>query len=156
MGHSAVEVGLALLTMTILSGPIWARFAWNTWWTWDPKLTSAAVMWLAYAAYLMLRQGVEDPNRRARFGAVYGIISFSSVIMTFLGVRLIERTIHPAVIGPSAATAQGDFGMSSRMLQTMLFSFFTFTVVFVTLLMHRMRLERLSDRVNAIKARMMA
>jgi len=156
MGHSAVEVGLALLTMTILSGPIWAKFAWNTWWTWDPKLTSAAVMWLAYAAYLMLRQGLEDPNRRARFGAVYGIISFSSVIMTFLGVRLIERTIHPAVVGPSAATAQGSFGMSPRMLQAMLFSFFTFTFVFVTLLMHRMRLERLSDRVNAIKARMMA
>ena len=76
--------------------------------------------------------------------------------MTFLGVRLIERTIHPAVVGPSAATAEGGFGLAPRMLHAMLFSFLTFTFVFVTLLMHRMRLERLSDRVNAIKARMMA
>ena len=75
---------------------------------------------------------------------------------TFLGVRFIERTIHPSVVGPSAATAEGDFGMSARMLQAMMFSFFTFTFVFVTLLMHRMRLERLSDRVNTIKARLMA
>jgi heme exporter protein C len=156
MGLSAVEVGLALITMTILSGPIWARFAWNTWWTWDPKLTAAAVMWLAYAAYLMLRQSVEDPNRRARFGAVYGIVAFASVIMTFFGVRLIERTIHPSVVGASASTAEGDFGMTARMLQTMIFSFVTFSFVFVTLLMHRMRLERLADRVNAIKIRMMS
>lgn len=156
MGLSSVEVGLALLTMTLLSGPIWAKFAWNTFWSWDPKLTSAAVMWLAYAAYLMLRQGVADPNRRARFGAVYGIVAFASVVMTFLGVRLIERTIHPSVIGPSAATGEGDFGLAPRMLQAMMFSFLTFTLVYVTLLMHRMRLERLSDRVNAVKARLLS
>lgn len=154
MGLSSVEVGLTLITMTIVSGPIWARFAWNAWWTWDAKLTSAVVMWLAYAAYLMLRQSIEDPDRRARFGAVYAIVAFSSVIVTYLGVRFIERTIHPAVIGPSAATGEGDFGLAPRMVQAMLFSFFTFTFVFVTLLMHRMRLERLSDRVNALKMRM--
>lgn len=156
MGLSSVEVGLALITITLLSGPIWARYAWNTWWTWDPKLTSAAVMWLAYAAYLMLRQGIEDPNRRGRFASVYGIVAFASVIMTYFGVRFIEATIHPSVVGPSASTAEGDFGMTSKMLQTMIFSFFTFSVVFVTLLMYRMRLERLTDRVNQIKARMLS
>jgi len=112
-------------------------------------------MWLSYAAYLMLRQGIEDPTRRARFGAVYGIIAFASVIMVFFGVRFITATIHPVVIGQSASTAEGDFGMTARMLHAMLFSFVTFTFVFATLLWHRIRLERLSDRVDAIKARLL-
>jgi len=156
VGHSAVEVGLALITMTLLSGPVWAQFAWGKPWTWDPKLTASAVMWLSYAAYLMLRQGIEDPTRRARFGAVYGIIAFASVIMVFFGVRYIEATIHPVVIGGSASTAKGDFGLTAKMLQTMMFSFTTFTFVFATLLWHRIRLEKLSDRVNALKARLYA
>lgn len=155
VGLSSVEVGLALITITLASGPVWAQFAWGKPWTWDPKLTSAAVMWLSYAAYLMLRQGIEDPTRRARFGAVYGIIAFSSVIMVFFGVRYITATIHPVVIGQSASTAEGDFGMTARMLHAMMFSFITFTFVFATLLWHRIRLEHLSDRVDAIKARLL-
>lgn len=154
VGHSSVEVGLALITMTLLSGPVWAQFAWGKPWTWDPKLTSSAVMWLSYAAYLMLRQGIEDPTRRARFGAIYGIVAFASVIMTYFGVRFIEATIHPAVVGPSASTGEGDFGMAPRMLQTMIFSFITFTFVYATLVWHRIRLEHLSDRVQMVKMRM--
>lgn len=152
VGHSSVEVGLALVTITLTSGPIWAQFAWGKPWTWDPKLTSAAVMWLSYAAYLMLRQGLDDPARRARFGAVYGIVAFASVIMTYFGVRFIEATIHPVVVGSSAGTGEGDFGLATRMVHAMVFSFITFTFVYATLLWHRIRLERLSDRVARLKA----
>jgi heme exporter protein C len=155
VGHSSVEVGLALVSITLASGPVWAQFAWGKPWVWDPKLTAAAVMWLSYAAYLMLRQGIEDPARRARFGAVYGIIAFASVIMTFFGVRLIEATIHPVVVGQSASTAEGDFGLATRMVHAMIFSFITFTFVYATLVWHRIRLEQLSDRVNVLKARML-
>ncbi|MGF1506253.1 MAG: cytochrome c biogenesis protein CcsA [Chloroflexi bacterium] len=151
VGHSAVEVGLALLTMTLLSGPVWAQYAWGKAWTWDPKLTSAAVMWLAYAAYLMLRQGLEDPSRRARFSSVYGIIAFASVIMTYFGVRFIAATIHPTVIGPSAGTAETDMGMTTAMVHAMLFSFLTFTFVFATAFWHRLRLANLTDFVNQRK-----
>lgn len=156
VGHSAVEVGLALITMTLLSGPVWAQFAWGRPWTWDPKLTSSAVMWLSYAAYLMLRQAIEDPTRRARFGAVYGILAFASVIMTYFGVRFAEATIHPAIVGPSASTALGDFGLETRMLHTMIFCFVTFTFVLFTFLWHRIRLEHLSDRVNLLKSRLLS
>ncbi len=154
VGHSSVEVGLALITMTLASGPVWAQFAWGKPWTWDPKLTASAVMWLSYAAYLMLRQGIEDPTRRARFGAVYGIVAFSSVIMVFFGVRFISATIHPVVVGGSAGTPEGEFGMTARMLHAMIFSFVTFTFVYATLLWHRIRLEHLSDRVERLKARL--
>lgn len=153
---ASVEVGLALVTIAIVGGMIWGQYAWGAPWTWDPKLTSAAVMWLSYAAYLMLRNGIEDPQRRARFAAVYGIIAFASVIMTYYGVRFIESTIHPYVVGSSAGVAQGDFGLAPRMAQAMLFSFGTFTVIFFTLMWHRMRLERLGQRVFALKMKLWA
>ena len=118
-------------------------------------LTASAVMWLSYAAYLMLRQGIEDPGRRERFSAIYGIIAFASVIMVYFGVRFIEQTIHPVVIGPSAGVPETSMGLTPRMLQAMMFSFLTFTFVYATLLWHRVRLARLTDRVNVLKARLM-
>ncbi len=155
IGHASVEVGLALITITLISGPIWAKPVWNTYWNWDPKLTAAAVMWLTYAAYLMLRQGIEDPARRGRFSAVYGIVAFASVIMTYVGVRFLPAVTHPVVVGPSADVADTSMRMSDAMRHTMIFSFITFTFVFFTLMLHRARLERLSDRVNLLKSRLM-
>lgn len=156
VGYSSVEIGLALISMTLASGPVWAQFAWGKPWTWDPKLTTSAVMWLSYAAYLMLRQSLEDPGRQARFGAVYGIIAFASVIITFFGVRLIEATIHPVVLGPAAGTATTEMGLTGKMVAAMLFSFVTFTFVYATLLWYRIRLGNLTDRVDALKARLLA
>jgi heme exporter protein C len=84
VGLAAVEIGIVFIFINIVTGSIWARPIWNTWWTWDPRLTTATIMELIYAAYLMLRAGIEDPDRRARFGAVYAIIGFVSVPLTFL------------------------------------------------------------------------
>src|SRR3989337_2456572 len=86
-----------------------------------------------YARYLMLRQGIEDPDRRARFGSVYAIVGFVSVPLTFFSARLF-RTIHPIVIGTNQAGAEGDFDMTPMMLQTFMFSLLTFTFVFADLL----------------------
>ena len=59
---AGVEVGLTLALVNLVSGSIWARPIWNTWWTWDPRLTSAAVMCLTYAAWLVLRNGIDNPQ----------------------------------------------------------------------------------------------
>lgn len=147
---SAVEIGIVFALINIISGSIWARPIWNTWWTWDPRLTTATVMVLIYAAYLMLRQGIEDPDRRARFGAVYAIVGFVSVPLTFFSARLF-RTIHPIVIGTNEAGAQGDFDMTPLMLQTFMFSLFTFTFIFADLLWHRIRLGQLADKVEQLR-----
>ncbi|NTU56431.1 MAG: cytochrome c biogenesis protein CcsA, partial [Anaerolineales bacterium] len=80
---AAIEVSLVFFFLTIVLGSIWARPAWNTWWTWDPRLTTAAVTELIYIAYFMLRQGIDDPERRARFGAVYALIGGLSAPITF-------------------------------------------------------------------------
>lgn len=154
-GLAAVEIGLVFAFVNTVTGSIWARPIWNTWWTWDPRLTTATIMELIYAAYLMLRAGIEDPNRRARFGAVYAIIGFVSVPLTFFSARLF-RTIHPTVIGSNQPGSEGQFDMTPAMLQTFLFSLFAFSVIFVDLLWHRIRLGHLADKVEQLKLKLMA
>ncbi|MDD2694474.1 MAG: cytochrome c biogenesis protein CcsA [Anaerolineales bacterium] len=155
VGVAAVEIGIAFIFINIVTGSIWARPIWNTWWTWDPRLTTATIMELIYAAYLMLRQGIEDPDRRGRFGAVYAIVGFISVPLTFMSARLF-RTIHPIVIGSNQPGAEGQFDMTPRMLQTFMFSLLTFTFVFVDLLWHRVRLGKLADHVEQLKLKLAA
>lgn len=147
---AAVEISLVFFFVAIIMGSIWARPAWGTWWTWEPRLTTATVVELVYAAILMLRQGIEDPDRRARFGAVFTILGFISVPITFLAIRL-ARTIHPVVFGASDPGAEGDFNMTPRMLQTLIFSVITFSVIFVSLLWHRIRLGGLAEKVEQLR-----
>ena len=151
IGAVSVEVGLVFTVMAIISGSIWARPAWNTWWTWDPRLTTYTIMALIYVAYLMLRQGLEDPNRRARFAAVYGIVGFVSVPITFFSIRW-WRTIHPVVIGSGSPTASGGFDMTSPMRVVFFFSLFALTVVYFCLLANRLRLEKFAEQVEQQKA----
>ncbi len=155
VSYVSVEIGLLFTVMTLVSGSIWARPAWNTWWTWDPRLTTYSIMALIYVAYMMLRQGTEDPDRRARFAAVYAIVGFVSVPITFLSIRW-WRTIHPVVIGGGSPTAEGGFDMTAPMRVTFFFSLFTFTVLYACFLANRLRLERFSQRIEQLKARVLS
>ena len=103
---AAIEISLVFFLITILLGSIWARPIWNTWWTWDPRLTTAAIVEMIYLACLLLRQGIDDPERRARFSAVYTLVGSLSVPIAFLSIRLF-RTIHPVVIGNSLPATWG-------------------------------------------------
>lgn len=154
VAFSSVEIGLVLTVMATASGSIWARPAWNTWWTWDPRLTTYTIMALIYVAYMMLRQGIEDPQRRARFASVYGIIGVLSVPLTFFSIRW-WRTIHPVVIGNGSASSEGGFDMSTPMVQTFLFANLAFTFLYVALLVNRVRLARLGERVEQLKAQLL-
>lgn len=152
---AGAEVGLALTLINLITGAIWARPIWNTWWTWDPRLTSSAIMTLTYAAYLMLRSGIENPEQRRRFASVYGIVAIVTVIMTLVIIRIRPDTIHPAVIGPSAQNAQGTFELEATAgvgaalgINLLVWGL----LVPVTLMWHRYRLQTEHDRVEALKA----
>lgn len=149
-GVAAVEISTMFFFITIVLGSIWARPAWNTWWTWDPRLTTAAVTELIYIAYFMLRAGIEDPEKRARFGAVYALLGGLSAPITFMVIRLF-RTIHPVVVGTSSAEAQGGFDMSGDMVTSMLVSLAAFTIFFITLMWHRIRMGSLEEKVEQLK-----
>ena len=147
---AAVEVSTVFFFLTIVLGSIWARPAWNTWWTWDPRLTTAAVTELIYIAYFMLRQGIDDPDKRARFGAVYTLLGGVSAPITFMVIRLF-RTIHPVIIGGQSAAAQGGFSMTTDMKVAFFFALFAFTVIFIDLIWHRIRLGGLEEKVEQLK-----
>jgi heme exporter protein C len=147
---AAVEISLVFFFIAIVSGSIWARPSWGTWWTWDARLTTAAILEMIYLAYLLLRQGIEDAERRARFSAVYTLIGGVSVPVTFLSIRL-WQTIHPAIFGGQNQGAEGSFGMTSPMLFTMIFCILTFTIVFITLLWHRIRLGKFAQIVEELR-----
>jgi heme exporter protein C len=147
---AAVEISLVFFFIAIVSGSIWAKPSWGTWWTWDARLTTAAILEMIYLACLLLRQGIEDPERRARFSAVYTLVGALSVPITFLSIR-IWQTIHPAVIGAGSSGALGSFGMTPLMLNTMFFCLITFSVIFVTLLWYRIRLGQLAEQVAQLK-----
>ncbi len=148
---ASVEIGLAFFTMVIISGSIWAKPTWNVWWTWDPRLTISTIGWLLYVGYLMLRGAVDNPERQARFAAVYGLIAAISVPINWMAIRW-WRTIHPAVVAPAEnAQAEGGFGMSDNILTTLMFCLLAFTVFYITLMVHRIRLENVKRRVDVLK-----
>jgi heme exporter protein C len=147
---AAIEVSLIFFLITIVLGSIWARPAWNTWWTWDPRLTTAAVTELIYVAYFMLRQGIDDPDRRARFGAVYALVGGLSAPITFFAIRLF-RTIHPVVIGGTNPEADGGFSMTADMRTAFFIALFAFTVIFIDLYWNRIRLGNLQEKVEQLK-----
>jgi heme exporter protein C len=150
-GLASVEIGLVFFTMVLISGSIWAKPTWNTWWTWESRLTISAISWLLYIGYLMLRGAIDNPERQARFSAVYALMAAISVPINFMAIRW-WRTIHPAVVLPTENTGgQGGFGMSPNIRLTLFFCLFAFTVFYITLMYHRINLENLKQRVDTLK-----
>jgi heme exporter protein C len=154
IGLSSVEIGLTFTTIGLITGSIWAKPTWNTWWTWEPRLTTAAVGWLMYVGYLMLRNAMDHPQRRARFAAVFSIIAFLSVPVNFMAIRW-WRTIHPVVIGSGSLDAQGGFTIGPNIRMVFFFCLFAFTVLFIALLALRVRTEWLARRVEQVKQQVM-
>ena len=141
---ASVEIGVVFGLMVLASGMLWARPVWNTWWTWDPRLTTTAITEFIYIAYLMLRSAIDDPQRRARFSAVYGIIGFVSVPLTYFSTKWFS-TIHPD-LGQTPG-----FGMTPPMRLTMFVGLAAFTLVYIVLMIIRTRVERSSDKVAQLK-----
>jgi heme exporter protein C len=145
---SSAELGIVYTLAATASGSVWAKPAWNVWWTWDPRLTTYTVMFLLYVSYFMLRSAMdEDPARRARFSSVYSIFAFLSVPVTFFSIRM-WRTIHPVLFDNK------NFGLSSGMRPAFFFGLIAFTVLYVVLLMHRVRLEETKEQVETLKERL--
>ena len=147
---AGIEIGMVFIALGIISGSIWARPVWNTWWTWDPRLTTTLIMELIYAAYLLLRSGLDEPRRRARLSAVYAIIGFISVPLTFISIRVF-RTIHPVLVGSSDPSV-GAFAMSPKMQAAFFSSLAAFTILFIALYWHRYRLGLAENQIQQKRA----
>jgi len=136
----AAEVGMVFTTAVLVTGPIWGKPIWGTWWTWDARLTLTLFLWFVIMAYLVLRGAVSEPGQRARYSAVLGILG--ALLVPFIHVSVyLFRTMHPlpVVLRPGRPTLPG------AMLVTLLLGFAVFTFLFVALLRYRYLLARLAD-----------
>jgi len=147
LGYAAAEIGMIFCTLVLITGSIWAKPIWGTWWTWDSRLTTTFILWLLYGGYLMLRAMADDTPEVARFGAVIGIVAALDVPVVIISVRL-WRTIHPAVL----VTRAGQHGLEDpRMVVTLLVSLGAFTALFGWLLMLRFQQLRTRSRLFTIR-----
>jgi heme exporter protein C len=144
LAFCSAEIGLVFISAGIVSGAFWAKATWGVWWTWDPRLTTSAVLWVVYAAYLVLRQALDEPGRRARLSAVYSIAAFVAVPLNFMAIRW-WRAAHPVVLGTESG------GLMPDMVGVLLFCLGAFTLFYVVLLRERMRLQSLAERVEWLK-----
>ncbi len=147
LGYAAAETGMVFCTLMLITGSLWAKPIWGTWWTWDSRLTTTFVLWLLYGGYLLLRAMADDSAEVARFGAVVGIVAALDVPVIIVSVRL-WRTIHPAVL----VTRQGGHGLEDpRMAATLIVSTLAFSALFAWLLMLRFAELRTRSRVAALR-----
>ena len=145
LAHSSAELSVMLITLTLITGATWAKMAWGVWWTWEPRLTTTLILWLMYMGYLMLRAYAPTPSLAARYSAVMGIIAFIDVPIVYFSVNW-WRGIHPRVVGVGATSGSLD----SDMLITLIFSVFTFTVLFTYVLWERVSLRNAEDAVQGM------
>jgi heme exporter protein C len=146
LGVSSAEVGLALTTVVLITGPIWAKPAWGIYWTWDARLTSTFVLWLLYVSYLLLRTLIEEPDRRALLSSLFGIFAFLDVPLVFFSIRW-WRTQHPAPVimgGPGS-------GLDPTMNKVFFFSVFVMHVLAAFLIVERYILEKMKSEVEILQ-----
>ena len=142
---SAAEVGVIFAFLTLASGSIWARSAWGAYWvTWDVRLNTSLVLFLIYLAYLMIRQAVEEPEKRARLSAVFGVVGFVGVPLSYMSIRLWNRaTMHPV--------AELNYSTHSPLIITLFVNFVAFFLLVASLIVIRIDNERMKEKINELK-----
>ena len=141
---ASAEVGVMFTTLTLATGSIWGRSVWGVWWQWDPRLTTTLVMWFIYAGYLSLRAYIDEPEIRYRSAAVLGVLGVVSIPLVWFSVEW-WRGLHPT---PSITRPGG--GMPQEMLITLLVSVGAFTMLYITLLQQRIRIQSVSEELTHI------
>ena len=147
LAHSAAELGVVFCAIVLITGPIWARPVWGTWWTWEARLTTTLVLEMVYVAYLVLRTQAQNRAQEARFAAVLGIVGFLDVPIIYFAVK-IWRGHHPIVF----KTGGGE-GLAPVMLATFMLCMLTFTLLFFLLLIQRFRLGRIREELAELRER---
>ncbi len=148
LGRASAEVGLLLTTMMLLTGSLWARPIWGTWWSWDARLTTTLLLWFIYVGYLMLRSSVDDERKAARYAAVIGIVGALDIPIIHQSV-VWWRSLHPE----SVVLASGGPAMPQSMQLALLISLVAFTILYAVLVTLRLRIERLRQDIRLLRRR---
>ncbi len=111
--YVAIHISLILAIAALITGSIWAKASWGSWWVWDePTLVSFLIVFLLYACYQPLRFSIEDPERQARYAAVFAIVGGAFVPLNFMAVRAADSLIHPRVLGTTGGAMPGSMRLT--------------------------------------------
>jgi heme exporter protein C len=147
--YVAIHVSLILAVGALITGSIWAKASWGHWWVWDePTLVSFLIVFLLYACYQPLRFSIEDPERQARYAAVFAIVGGAFVPLNFMAVRAAEAFTHPRVLSTTGGTMPGSMRL------TFLVSLAGMAVLFVTLCKYELTSKHASFTLRSLKRRM--
>jgi len=144
LAAASAEIGLVLTSLVLISGSMWGKTIWGTWWSWDPRLTATLVLWFIYVGYTMVRALTTEPARGRRLAAVLGIVGFLDVPIVHQSV-VWWRSLHPAPVVLNAAGPQ----LPAPMLATLLVSLLAYTLLYGFLLQWRVRIARLEAQATA-------
>jgi heme exporter protein C len=144
--YVAIHLSLILGLGALITGSIWARAAWGQWWVWDePTLVSFLIVFLLYACYQPLRFSIEDPERQARYAAVFAVIAGAFVPLNFMAVRLAESFVHPRVLGTTGGSMPGS------MRATFLVSLAAMACLGVTLWKYELASKQATFQLRALR-----
>ncbi len=144
---ASAEGGMIFATIMLTSGPLWGKIAWGTYWSWDPRLTLALLLWFIYLGYFMVRNAANDPERGKRFSAVVGIVGIFNIPLIHMSVTWF-RSLHPdpVVLKPEGPT------LDPMMLRTLLVGLLGYTLLFLGIMTLRYGLERARHRLDLKEA----
>jgi heme exporter protein C len=134
LSHSFMEVSVVFITVGLLTGSLWAKPAWGTFWTWDPRLVSMAILWMLALGYLFFRSLVEEEELKARFSAILSIITAINVPIVFLSIRLF-KTLHPAVL--KGLSTSETYGMDPEISLGLLLNLLSVSILMFSLSLKR-------------------
>ncbi len=147
LGLVSVRLGLLFSLLVMATGMIWGKAAWGTWWDWEPRLTTFLIVCFLYAAYFVLRRTVEDESRRATFAALFAIVAFIDVPITFFSTRFMPANMHPVVFHIGGASMDGS------MLLSFLVSMAGMTLLLAAMIRSEMQVETIKEELLELKDR---
>jgi len=144
LAEASAVLGLLFGAVTLVTGSIWANAAWGTYWNWDPRETTTLVLWVAYLGYITLKLSLENEERRAIVGAVYNILAFVTVPLSYFSLQLLP-TLHPQVVSGSG------IALTPPMILALALNVVSATVLFAYLLVAASTVKALERRVEALQ-----
>ncbi len=141
----SAEIGVVFTTISLITGSIWGRSAWNTWWSWEPRLSTTLILWFIYFAYVMIRKIDISWEKKARLSSVFGIIGFINVPVVYMSIRWWRSKLHPIVFGEKGG------GIEPEMLFTLIFCVVTTSIIYYLFLQKRIAIRKAELELLQIK-----
>jgi heme exporter protein C len=147
IAESAGQLGFLYCVLATVTGSVWAKMSWGSFWNWDPRETSIFILLLIYAAYFALRSAIEQPDRKAALSSVYSILAFVTVPFFVFIVPRIYSSLHPDPL----VNTQGKIQMESKMLTTFLTSMFAYTILFIWIFKRKVDIVLLKLKIRNLE-----